>query len=126
METTTTTTEVECEPVCCVECGDENPCEDYDGLCEYCYTKKYPNLDTGIGCFCCECGDELRMYNWVAISDHLHLVHHRDQITRKEYCDGCYNRKCEAEAEELAGYMDWDDETELEFRVRVGAIKHEE
>ena len=51
----------------------------YDGMCVHCFIEKHQNLNMTIGRFCNECGDELRMYKWVAVYG----------IKHKEYCLDC-------------------------------------
>ena len=92
----------------CVICGSEFPETDYDGLCEFCYVKANPHLDTSIGINCDMCGDDLRMYGWC-----------KDYSVNKCYCIDCYNQIAIEEETD-------NDETEYEFRVRTGAIKMEE
>ena len=140
METTTTT-----EIVLCYECeAEEIKTDEYSGMCEECYCYKNPHLDTGIGRNCCECANELRMYKWLKI--------YGDEP--KEYCFDCWN-VISADEDKEEEYLcsncghifkdedDWAgncdekecsycdekacscDETEWDFRVRVGAIKQE-
>ena len=100
---------------CCL-CWGENALECYDGLCERCYARQHHlKLDDGMGRCCEYCGDELRRNRWVAILN---------PGGKTEYCEECYDEICENEADEMEDVEF--EETELEFRMRIGAIKKDE
>jgi hypothetical protein len=71
----------------CVECGNYEFFIEYGNLCELCYIKQNPQLDTSIGINCNKCNIQLRKYHFVRIYGN----------EPRDLCMECYDEEQEQE-----------------------------